>query len=163
MQHSSHQILDMWMIFYPLFVSLPVVQPCWAFSARTVLLSWSLQVWIVEICDCLCDVPSFSEPVLSYLQVWTVPSTCSAVQDICHASGIQGKIREERCWGETRWELKRSVPNSGGGDQYCWSVKSWWRILAFWHENVIIPSRFGAWIAIDLHQQNLEHFSSILI
>ena len=29
---------------------------------------------------------------------------------------IQRKIREERSWGETRWELKRSVPNSGGAD-----------------------------------------------
>ena len=31
-------------------------------------------------------------------------------------SGIQGKIREERSWNETIWELKRSVPNSGGAD-----------------------------------------------
>ena len=32
-------------------------------------------------------------------------------------SGIQGKIREERSWGDTRWELKKSVPNSAGADQ----------------------------------------------
>ena len=37
-------------------------------------------------------------------------------EEVPEWSRIQGKIREG-CWGETRWELKRGVPNSGGADQ----------------------------------------------
>ena len=35
-----------WMIFYALWVFLPVHQPCWTWSVRTVPWSWSLQVFL---------------------------------------------------------------------------------------------------------------------